>query len=189
MPDKSARALALVGMPGAGKTLCATHLQARGFAHFRFGAIVVDEVRRRGLEVNPANEREVREELRIKEGMNAIAIRAMPHLKAALETHRCLVIDGLYGFGEYRLLHEELGAAMVVVAIASSRHLRYARLAQRPERPLTPEEAEERDFREIVTLEKGGPIAIADFTLVNDGAPEVLLGALDALTNRLGFYP
>jgi dephospho-CoA kinase len=189
MPNKTARALALVGMPGAGKTLCATHLQARGFAHFRFGAIVVDEVQRRGLAVNPANERVVREDLREHEGMNAIAIRALPHLKAALETHPCLVIDGLYGFGEYRLLHDDLGAAMVVVAIASSRHMRYARLAQRPERPLTREEAEERDFSEIVTLEKGGPIAIADYTLVNDSTSEDLLRALDALTDALAFYP
>lgn len=189
MQKKTARALALVGMPGAGKTLCATHLQQRGFAHFRFGAIIVDEVKRRGLEVNPANEREVREDLRAKEGMNAIAIRALPHLKAALASQDSLVIDGLYGFGEYRLLHDELGAAMVVVAIVSSRKRRYERLAQRPERPLTREEAEERDFREIVTLEKGGPIAIADYTLVNDGRTEDLLNALDALTDSLGFYP
>src|SRR5690606_35237694 len=149
------RALALVGMPGAGKTLCARHLQQRGFAHYRFGSIVVDEVIRRGLEVNPTNERLVREDLRAREGMNAIAQRALPHLKAALEAHRSLVIDGLYGFGEYRLLRRELGADMVVVAIVSPRHLRYERLARRPERPLTAEEAEERDYREIEMLEKG----------------------------------
>ena len=105
----SHRALALVGMPGAGKTLCATHLQERGFAHFRFGSIVVDEVLRRGLELTPTNERIVREELRQQEGMNAIAVRAMPHLKVALATQRCLVIDGLYGFGEYKLLHQVSG--------------------------------------------------------------------------------
>jgi dephospho-CoA kinase len=187
--SQSPRALALVGMPGAGKTLCAHHLQQRGFAHYRFGSIVVDEVIRRGLEVNPTNERLVREDLRAHEGMNAIAQRALPHLKAALEAHRSLVIDGLYGFGEYRLLRRELGADMVVVAIASPRHLRYERLARRPERPLTAEEAEERDYREIEMLEKGGPIAIADYTLLNDSTPEELLRALDALTDALGFYP
>ncbi|MBZ0302402.1 MAG: AAA family ATPase [Anaerolineae bacterium] len=183
------RALALVGMPGAGKTLCAAHLQERGFAHYRFGSIVVNEVIRRGLEVNPANERVVREELRAREGINAIAVRAMPHLKTALESHRSLVIDGLYGFGEYKLLHRELGATMVVIAIVSARHLRYARLTERPERPLTQAEAEERDFREIDMLEKGGPIAIADYTLLNNRAAADLLRALDALTDQLGFYP
>lgn len=187
--SKSPRALALVGMPGAGKTLCAQHLQARGYAHFRFGKIVVDEVLRRELPLNPDNERLIREELRDHEGMNAIAQRALPHLKAALAENPCLVIDGLYGFGEYRLLNNELDGAMIVVAIVSARHLRYERLAQRPERPLTPTEAEARDYREIEKLEKGGPIAIADYTLLNNAAPEDLLGALDALTDSLGFYP
>ena len=76
-----------------------------------------------------------------------------------------------------------------MVAIVSARHLRYERLNQRLERPLTPAEAEERDLREIETLEKGGPIAIADYTLLNDRQPEDLLVALDALCEALDFYP
>lgn len=188
-PNQAPRALALVGMPGAGKTLCAQHLQGRGFAQFRFGSIVVDEVVRRGWPVTPENERLVREEFRASEGMDAIARRALPHLRAALAQQLSLVIDGLYGFSEYKTLRAELDAAMVVVAVVSQRRLRYARLAARPERPLTPEEAQRRDYQEIETLEKGGPIAIADYTLLNDGAPEDLLAALDALTAALGFYP
>ncbi|MAS36416.1 MAG: hypothetical protein CL610_20605 [Anaerolineaceae bacterium] len=187
--SSSPRALALVGMPGSGKTSCAVHLRARGFAHFRFGSIIVNEVIRRGLEVNPANERLVREELRANEGMNAIAQRALPHLKEALATHGSLVIDGLYGFGEYKLLQRELGAAMTVVAIVSARNQRYERLAQRPERPLTADEAEQRDYDEIEKLEKGGPIALADYTLLNNSTSEDLLRALDELTDQLGFYP
>ncbi|MGQ9887941.1 MAG: AAA family ATPase [Aggregatilineales bacterium] len=187
--NQAPRALALVGMPGAGKTLCAQHLQGRGFAQFRFGSIVVDEVARRGWPITPENERLVREEFRASEGMDAIARRALPHLRAALAQRRSLVIDGLYGFSEYKTLRAELDAAMVVVAVVSQRRLRYARLAARPERPLTPEEAQRRDYQEIETLEKGGPIAIADYTLLNDTTPADLLAALDALTATLGFYP
>src|SRR5262245_41163145 len=97
---ESPRALALVGMPGAGKTLCAAHLEKRGYAQFRFGSIVIDELLRRGLVVNPENERIVREDLRAKEGMEAIAIRSIPILKDLLASGKRLVIDGLYGFGE-----------------------------------------------------------------------------------------
>lgn len=186
---RTPRALALVGMTGSGKTICAQHLEARGFAHFRFGRIIIDEVERRGWAINPDNERIVREEIREAEGMNAIAQRALPHLHAALRTHSCLVIDGLYGFGEYKLLRQQLDAPLVVVAITCPRSLRYQRLAARRERPLTPAEAETRDFREIDFLEKGGPIAIADYTLLNDETPEALLAALDVLTDALGFYP
>jgi dephospho-CoA kinase len=180
------RILALVGMPGAGKTLCAKHLEDKGYYQFRFGSIVVNEVIERGWEVNPENERIVREEFRAKDGMAAIAIRAMPILKQALKTHSSIVIDGLYSFSEYKILQPELGAGMVVVAIAASREIRYKRLNERPIRPLTAEQAEQRDWQEIEKLEKGGPIAIADYTLVNDGDPKQLLHELDALMQRLG---
>ncbi len=189
MTINAPHALALVGMPGAGKTLCAKHLEGRGYFQYRFGSIVVDEVARRGLPLNPENERIVREQFRREEGMDAIARRALPHLKTALETHPCIIIDGLYSFSEYKMLHSELGGDMAVVAIVSARPLRYRRLAERLERPLTHDEAERRDYQEIERLEKGGPIAIADYTLLNDGEPEALLTALDALVERLGFLP
>lgn len=183
------RALALVGMPGAGKTICAEYLRGRGYFTLRFGAVVVDEVRRRGWDVNPANERVAREELRERHGMAAMAIISLPKLQEALKRHRCIIIDGLYSFSEYKLLVEELGAPLILLAIAAPRHLRYERLSSRPERPLTPAEARERDIREIEALEKGGPIAMADYTLVNDGASSELLRQLDSLLDSLGFAP
>jgi len=183
------RALALVGMPGAGKTLCAQHLQAKGYYQFRFGSIITDEVTRRGLPITPENERVVREEFRANEGMDAIAKRALPHLKTALAERNSIVIDGLYSFSEYKMLRPELGENMVVVAVACSRALRYARLTERPVRPLTMQEAIRRDHQEIETLEKGGPIAIADHTLLNNAQPEDLLNQLDQLLDALNFAP
>ncbi len=185
----SPRALALVGMPGSGKTSCAQHLQSRGFFQYRFGSIVVNEVIRRRWTVNPENERIVREELRRQEGMDVMAKRALPHHKTALETHPSIIIDGLYSFSEYKTLHHELGGEMVVVAIISPRGLRYQRLNTRPERPLTAEEAEARDYQEIEALEKGGPIAIADYAILNEHAPQDMLSALDKLVDKLGLKP
>jgi dephospho-CoA kinase len=188
MPEQhqNPRTLALVGMPGAGKTLCAKHLEERGYYQFRFGSIIVDEVVRRGWAINPENERIVREQFRREEGMDAIAKRALPKLKVALEERDCIIIDGLYSFAEYKTLRRELGEDMVVVAIAAARHLRYERLANRDIRPLTADEAQARDFQEIEKIEKGGPIAIADYTLVNDGSSEKLLQQLDTLLEQLG---
>ena len=182
-------ALALVGMPGAGKTVCAEHLRAKGYFSLRFGAVVVDEVRRRGWELNPLNERVVREELRAAHGMSAMAVISLPKLRKALRSHSHIVIDGLYSFSEYKLLNERLGAPLVLVAIVAPRNLRYQRLAARSLRPLTQSEARERDTLEIERLEKGGPIAMADYTLLNDGAPDDMLGKLDGLLDALGFAP
>lgn len=183
--NNSKSALALVGMPGSGKSTCATHLQRRGFYQFRFGSIIVGEVARRGLQLTPANERLVREEFRANDGMAAIARRALPHLRLALETNDVIVLDGLYSFSEYKMLRTELNAQLILIAIVSDRTIRYGRLAHRVERPLSPAEAEERDIAEIENLEKGGPIAIADYTLVNNYSTSELLAMLDTIIDPL----
>jgi dephospho-CoA kinase len=187
--DGKIKALALVGMAGSGKTLCAKHLEARGFYQFRFGGIVTDEVERRGQLITPENERVVREEFRRNEGMDVMAKRALPYLRKALETHPVVVIDGLYSFSEYKTLRDEFQGGLVVVAVVTARPTRYERLGKRSERPLTRNEAEARDTQEIEGLEKGGPIALADYTLLNDGEPQELLEKLDALLETLHFYP
>ena len=182
-------ALALVGMAGAGKTLCAQHLKDSGFFTLRFGGVVVDEVQRRGWTVNAENERIVREQLRAQHGMSAMARLTLPKLKSALAEHQYIVIDGLYSFSEYKYLLQHLGAPLILLAIVAPRHLRYRRLWARLVRPLTTAEAIERDMLEIERLEKGGPIAIADYTLINDASPDLLLKQLNCLLLRLGISP
>ena len=188
-PAEVARALALVGMPGAGKTLCAEHLDRLGFFTMRFGEVVVNEVRRRAWAVNPVNERIVREELRGEYGMSAMAVISLPKLQDALGKHSHIVIDGLYSFSEFKFLREHLGVPLLLLAIVAPRHLRYQRLASRPIRPLSAAEASERDMQEIEKLEKGGPIAIADYTLLNNHTPAALLQQLDGLLDKLRFTP
>ena len=187
--DVQARLLALVGMPGSGKSMLAHHLQASGFPQFRFGGITMDEIARRGWEITPQNEKTVREEIRQHEGMDAYAKRALPIIHGMLDSHASAIIDGLYSFSEWKTLKQEFGASLVVVAVVCDRPLRYARLGMRPERPLTPQEAEWRDITEIETLEKGGPIAIADYTILNNAAPETTIAALEAILTDLNLRP
>jgi dephospho-CoA kinase len=164
--------IAIVGMPGSGKSVAATHFRAHGMPVVRFGKIITDEVLRRGLPLTPENEQLVREELRRKHGMDVCARWSLPALHQTLARHENVVIDGLYSFSEYKMLAAEFQDKLFVIAVAAPRRVRYERLENRPERPLTRSEAVNRDYREIETLEKGGPIAIADETIVNDASQE-----------------
>jgi dephospho-CoA kinase len=58
------------------------------------------------------------------------------------------------------------------------------RLASRPVRPFSRKEAEQRDYHEIDNIEKGGPIAIADYTVVNDQGREKLQKTIDRLLEQ-----
>ena len=176
------KAIIFVGMPGAGKSVCVDHLTAKGLPHCYFGGITIDEVKARGLEVNEANERFVREDIRAKEGKGAYAVRILTQVEEYFQKgHKTVVVDGLYSWTEYKIFKESLEHNAVIIAVVAPREVRHERLAKRPIRPLTEEEATERDYAEIEKLEKGGPIANADYYLYNDSEPEVLLSSLDSL--------
>jgi len=168
------KVIAIVGMPGAGKSELAAFLRSNGFRVVHFGDATADELGRRGLPVNEANERLVREELRARGGMAAYAILNLPRIEAGLAAGH-VVVDGLYSWEEYLVLKEKYGDRLVTVAVTASPATRQRRLASRPVRPLSAQEVASRDRAEIEKINKGGPIAMADITLVNEGTqPELL---------------
>ena len=164
--------VAVVGMPGSGKSEAVKVFEEAGFSKVYFGGVVLREVKKRGLSVNEENERKVREELREKYGMEAIAKLSLPVVKEKLSEGN-VVIDGLYSLEEYLLLKKEF-PEMIVLCIYSSPRTRYERLSSRPVRPLTPEEVRKRDLKQLQNLHTGGPIALADFTIINEDSVEKL---------------
>ena len=60
-------------------------------------------------------------------------------------------------------------------------------MAKRIERPMQPHEVDQRDWSEIENLEKGGPIAIADYFIINDSSLEQLHQKIDAATHDAHF--
>jgi len=177
--------LAIVGMAGSGKSQVTRRLAEKGLPTIRFGEFIIREVLARGLPITPEHERAVREELRAIHGMDVCAQLALPQIRALLANHPAVIIDGLYSFSEYKTLKHAFGDDLVVVAVYTPRAERYRRLAARDERPLTRAEAEARDEREIEHIEKGGPIAMADQLIVNDGDLAALNARVDALFDRL----
>ena len=163
------KVVAIVGMAGSGKSAVSRLFGQNGFARIRFGDVTDDEIKKRGLELNEANERYVREFLRKEHGMAAYARLNRPRIDAALE-HSDVVLDGLYSWEEYTSLKTYYGEGFRVVAVWSSPKTRYARLSRRVKRPLTTEEATSRDRAEIENINKGGPIALADFTIINESS-------------------
>ncbi len=185
MSEQTSAALALVvvGMCGSGKSSVASYLRRKGWPVVRFGEITMRELERRGLPVCEANERLVRQELRAEHGMDAYAKMLLPTIRDHL-SRGPVVLDGLYSWSEYKYLLANLPEHLLVVAVVAPRKLRYARLAARPERPLTHEEAFSRDLAEIETLEKGGPIAMADETILNTGTLEQLENAVEQILQK-----
>lgn len=166
--------VALVGLCGAGKSEASRYFEDKNYENIYFGGLTMEELKKRGLEVNESNEKKVREELRQEHGMAAYAVLSLPKIKNALKNGKNVLIDGLYSWSEYKVLKKEY-PEIKVVAIYTYPALRYERLAKRINRPLSEAHARSRDFSEIENLEKGGPIAMADFTVINNGTINDLL--------------
>ena len=161
------KVVAIVGMTGSGKSEVAKVFADAGFVKVRFGDVTDEEMKKRSLERNEANERYCRELLRKELGMAAYAILNRPRIDDALEKSD-VVADGLYSWEEYLDFKSYYGDRFYVVAVFSPPMIRYSRLAGRPVRPLTAEEAASRDKSEIENLNKGGPIAMADYVIPNE---------------------
>ncbi len=172
--------VALVGMCGSGKSVCCEVFQKRGWEQVYFGGVTMTELEKRGLERNEANERAVREELRRTYGPAAFAILLKDVIREKLEKAN-VCLDGLYSWSEYKVLKEELGDRLTVAAIVADRPVRYERISKRPVRALTPDQALSRDVAEIENMEKGGPIAMADRFILNNGTAQELTDKIHAL--------
>ncbi len=176
--------VSIVGMAGAGKSEVAKLFQENDFTKIRFGDVTDAEIMKRGLELNEENERHIRELLRQEQGMAAYARLNLPAINSALK-HSDVVIDGLYSWEEYTFLKSYYREDFYVVAVWASPKTRYARLASRPIRPLTPEQAASRDRVEIENVDKGGPIAMADFTVINESSLENMVKETERIIARL----
>lgn len=183
--------VAIVGMTGSGKSAAADYLVKKGYHFLRFGQIVLDIVKEKKLQPTEENEKKLREGIRKEHGMAAFAILNAPKIDELLKKGN-VVVDGLYSWSEYKWLKEKYNNKLKVLAVYASPETRYKRLASRTDidekmrhRPSTPEQSKSRDYAEIENIEKAGPIAMADFLVVNEGSMKDLYKQLDNVLSKL----
>ncbi len=185
---KNLKIIAFVGLAGAGKSSAVQYLTDKDYPKVYFGGVVLEAMNKAGLEHTMENEKVFREDLRVREGKDFIAQRIIDQINELEKSgqHR-IVADGVYSWTEYKALKSAFPGELIVVAIIAPKHLRHRRLNVRPIRPLTDNEANQRDWAEIENLEKGGPIAIADYSIVNDSDLENLHNQIDQILDHTDF--
>lgn len=177
--------LAIVGMPGSGKSCAVQYLQDKGIPFVRFGDVTEEGLHAKGLPITPKTEQAFREKIRRELGMAAYAIKSLPKIEKLLLKHDVIVIDGLYSWSEYTYLKERF-ENLILIHIYAEPKIRYKRLRERPVRPFTEKEARVRDIAEIEALDKGGTIAIADYLVVNNANLPLLHKRIDKVLKKIG---
>ena len=162
--------IAIVGMCGSGKSVASDYLEKIGYKKVYFGGVTMEKLKENNLDITPENEKMMREKLRNELGMAAYAKILLPRIKE-YSKESDTVLDGLYSWDELMVLKEEI-ENLKVISIVTDKEIRYNRLAQREYRPYTKEDAIKRDLAEIENIKKAGPIAYADYYILNNGTIE-----------------
>ena len=188
MTQPHAKIIVLVGLAGSGKSSAVEYLTEKGFPKIYFGGVIYKAMDEAGIEKTWDNQQKFREEIRRREGKDFVIKRVIKNIHDLINAgQNKIVLDGLYTWSEYKFLKHEFPGQVVVIAIVTPKYLRYQRMAKRIERPMQPHEVDQRDWSEIENLEKGGPIAIADYFIINDGSLEQLHQKIDAATHDAHF--
>lgn len=180
MKNSLHKLICLVGLPGSGKSEVAEYLKKkRNYGYLRFGQITLDKVIELKKEPSETLEKKIREDIRKKYGMAAFAILNIPKFDRLLKKGD-VIGDGLYSWEEYLKLKEKYRAKLIMIAVYAPPLLRYARLENRTEkhgadpklryRSFNRTESAARDKAQIENLHQAGPIAMADYTILNTGS-------------------
>ena len=184
----SKRVIAIVGMPGSGKTVVTKYLQDKhGWPNVYMGEPTFDRIKEEGLETNYENEKICREKIRAEMGMGAYATLCLPKIKDKLQSSNVCLVESMYSWSEYKIYKEKFGDDFYCLAVFANPEIRFKRLSDRHnERPMSSrEEFDRRDYTEIEGIEKGGPIARADFMAINETSLEDLKIQIDKFINKI----
>ena len=178
--------IAVVGMSGSGKSVVTEHLEKNNWTKLYFGGITYKLMDEAGIErdIDGKNEKEFRENLRKKHGPECYAKFLDPEIKEALKENN-VVLDGLYSWYEYKYLIERYNN-LKLVCIVTDKDIRYERVAARKDRSFDRNAIEYRDISEIENLYKGGPIAYADYYILNNDDTNAIIKRLDNILEKIG---
>lgn len=177
--------IAIIGMSGSGKSIATSYLENNSWTKIYFGGITYKLMEEAGIERTPdgKSEKEFRENLRKIHGPECYAKFLEPEISQALKNGD-VVIDGLYSWYEYKYLIEKF-PNMKLICIVTNKDIRYARVEKRKERAFRQEDIIYRDISEIENLAKGGPIAIADYYILNNDNLDNYISQLNNILNSI----
>lgn len=178
--------LAIVGLPGSGKSQAASFFAAKKVPVLKMGDIVNKYIDEHNLAHEEDIHRQVRENLRKKYGMDALARLNEEKIKVMLEKNFFIVLDGMRSWEEYAFLKKKFTKAKTyIVGLFASKNIRYKRIRQRSYRSHL--YGEERDIHELLKLNMAFLFGQADFIVENNKSVAELESKLEALYRTLYF--
>ena len=176
--QKKKTILAVVGMPGSGKTEASNFFREKDLPVISFSNVINDYIDKNKLEHNEVNHSKMRIEFREKYGNEAMAVLNKDAIAQELKNNNIVVIEGMRSWEEYLYLRKHYAKVRVyILAMYTDKKLRYKRIAGRKTRSHL--YGEERDINELIETNMGPTIAFADIIVTNNFSLEELYEKLE----------
>ncbi len=184
--------LGITGTLGAGKGTVVEYLKTKGFSHFSARAFITEEIERRGMPVNRDSMTVVANDLRTKHSPSYIAEQLYSRAAA---TGQNSIIESIRATGEVdalRKLSAGSGSHAFFIAVDADIATRYERIHNRANETdsVSFEKFAEQERTEITSTDPtkqniAGVMALADFTVTNNGTLEELHEQVDEILKKL----
>lgn len=178
-----AQLIAICGMAWSGKSTVTDIVEQYEFHRVHLGS--TEMVLQAYGYTNEELERQAREQIRKELGMGAMVLIMLESIHSYLKQGKNVVIDNMYSRSEYKILKEHFGDAFTSIAVHASPRIRHQRLLTREVRPLSKEQARSRDYAEIENIEKGWPIALSDYHIINEQSTDDLRKQVEAILKKI----
>jgi adenylate kinase len=184
--QKKKTLLAIVGMPGSGKTEAGKFFKDKKLDVISFSDAINHYIDEHKLGHTEEVHSKLRREFREKYGNEALALLNKDKLLNALAENNIVVIEGMRSWEEYLYLKKEFSKVKVVIlAMYADKKLRYKRIASRKYRANL--YGEERDINELIETNMGPTIAFADHLVKNNFSLEDLNDKLEEIFRIIYF--
>lgn len=170
--------LALVGLPGSGKTEAANYFKSKGLPVISFGQMINEYISKNNLPHTIATHKKITTEIRKKYGKEALAVLNEKKISQSLKKKNIVIIEGMRSFEEYFYLKKKFSTAKIVIlALYADKELRWHRIGRR--RGRNELRGEKRDFHELINLNMAPTIAFCDFLIKNNFSKEEFYDKLE----------
>ncbi len=184
--QKKKTILAVVGMPGSGKTEASLFFKGKGLPIVSFSNVINEYIDKNKLKHTEEVHSKLRREFREKHGNQAMAVLNEEKLKTELKNNNIVVIEGMRSWEEFVYLRDKMTKVRVfILAMYADKKLRYKRIASRKSRSHL--YGEERDINELVETNMGPTIAFADSLVKNNFSLEELHDKLEEVYRLIYF--
>lgn len=165
-------------------------VEQKGFTHYSMRDLIVEEIERRGLEVNRPNMGKVGTDIRKERGPAYFTEVFISRAQESGNTD--IVIESIRSLAEAENIQKNRG---FIVGVNAPEELRYARITERKsatdqvsfEEFRAQEDAEyyTKDLHDPAQMNVLGVLEVADYTLINEGTLQELTQKIERMLSEL----